>query len=113
MLTGRVNCAVAAKGIASLSDMLLTPGPELVGHDHLGNGTLVSAQSLVDAFLKDSMLAAPRQDIDITTPGRFLASLLTPAIANERQRHVLLERMGWQSAPRTLQELAEQIGLTD
>lgn len=87
--------------------LLLTPGPELVGHDHLGNGTLVSVQSQVDAFLKDSVLAATRQDIDTTSPDRFLESLLTPAIGNERQRRVLLERMGWQSAPRTLQDIAE------
>ena len=97
----------------SLGEMLLMPGPDLIGHNHCGSGTLASVQSSVDSFLNDSMFAPPPPpELDTTSADRFLTSLLTPVISDERQRRVLLERMGCQSAPRTLKEIAEQLGLT-
>jgi hypothetical protein len=112
MMTGRVRRAIAGKGITSLGEMLLMPGLELIGHDHLGNGTLASVQSLIDAFLKHSMNGSPRLEIDTGSPDGFLTSLLKPVIGNERQRRILLERMGWRSDPRTLNDVAQQFGLT-
>lgn len=114
MMTGRVRRAVAERGITSLGEMLLTPGSKLIAHAHLGNSTLARAQSFIDAFLKQAinMNGSPRVEIDTASPEDFLVSLLKPVIGNERQRRVLLERMGWRSDPCTLKEVALQLRLT-
>jgi hypothetical protein len=111
-LTGRVQRAVTEKRITSLGQLLLTPGTQLIGRHHLGSGTLAKTRSLVDAFLRDSLTDFPRIEADVRTPEGFLRSLLTPIVSDERQRHVLLERMGWQSEPRTLEELSHELRLT-
>ncbi|NLX96451.1 MAG: hypothetical protein GXY83_09765 [Rhodopirellula sp.] len=112
MTTGRVQRAVAEKGITCLGEMLLTPGGDLIGHGHAGSGILARAQSLVEGFLKQSMNGSPRAEIDTRSPEDFLVSLLYPVVSNERQRLVLLERMGWRSDPRTLKEVGLQFNLT-
>ena len=111
-MSGRVRRAVAGKGITSLGQLLLTPGGKLIGQNRLGYGTLTKTRSLVDEFLNHSMKCLPRKEVDLRTPDGFLLSLVQPVIGKERERRVLLERMGWRSEPRTLDELAQEFGLT-
>ena len=51
-------------------------------------------------------------EVDVSSPDGFLLSLILPAVGKERQRRILLERMGWRSEPRTLEELAQELGIT-
>ncbi len=111
-MSDRVTRAISEKGVATIGDMLMTPGDELLSHKGFGNGTLGKIQRTTEEFLQHSAEGIGQTELDIQSSGTFLASLIQPIIKDERERHILLERMGWQSAPRILQELADQLGLT-
>jgi len=108
----RSRRALAAKNITSLGELLLTPGPELIGPKKLGPETLAKTQSIVTDFLRYSLDSCSGFRLDTSSLESFLFSLVDPVVKHERQKRVLLERMGWRSEPRTLEELASEYGVT-
>ena len=63
-------------------------------------------------FLRESGDGSLDAKLDTRSPEAYLESLLRPALADKRQRRIVLERMGWRSAPPTLEELGQQFGIT-
>ncbi|NUQ62617.1 MAG: hypothetical protein HUU20_09020 [Pirellulales bacterium] len=110
-LPKRASRKLAARNIVSLGELLLTPGQELLGRS-FNNGTLAKTRAVVDEFLRKSLSGELSVDVDWHTPHDALHSLLRPVLSDKRQRTILLERMGWRSEPRTLEELAREFGVT-
>ena len=109
-LSKRVKRAIADKRITSLGELLLTPGAALTETKGLSKYTLDQVRANVEEYLTYWLGDTPQTKVNWATPDGLLLSLLEPIITDERQRRVLLERMGWQSKPRTLLEIGRECG---
>lgn len=107
-----VKQVFAERHITSLGELLLTPGLELTKSNRFREGALRQTQAHVDEYLLYSFHGSSTTELDWSTHDGFLLSLVGPVIVDTRQRQVLLERMGWQSASRTLKALGHEFGLT-
>ena len=108
----RAKQVLAERKITSLGELLVTPGLELIEPTSSGKRTLGQLRANVDEYLVYSLNSPLPTELDWGTPDGFLLSLTRSIIVDERQRRLLLERMGWQSKPRTLESLAREFGLT-
>ena len=102
---------LAVASVRSLGELLLTPYGQLMGPNELSVVSLVRLQALVKEFL-----CGPEEhalpEVDYSTPEGFLASLVARVLRDERQRRILLNRIGWRGPPPTLEALAQEYGVT-
>ena len=108
----RVRRALTERRIASLGELLLTPGGALTETKGFSRYTLNQVRADIHEYLTHSLSSPLRTDVNWDTLDGFLLSLLQPIITNERERRVLLERMGWQSQPRTLEDIGQDFSLS-
>ena len=96
-------------GMTTLGELLLTPWPKLIG---CGRKALTRMHHAVRDFLTRWLDGPLPRALDTSSPEAFLASLVERGIENERERLVVLERMGWRSEPCTLKDIGGEIGCT-
>jgi len=111
-LPKRASRGIRDAGIERLGQLLLTPYKDLLGASNFGEGSLAKTQEVVAGFLRNSLDLGCRPKVDYSSPGVFLASLVSPVLTNKRQRRIFLLRAGWDGAPRTLEELGQEYGVT-
>lgn len=104
--------AIAKAGIGRVGELLLIPGGQLRRRCGFYRKRLVQVQSVVAEYLASGLLFSLQVQPDYSSPDAFLASLVTPAVQDARERGILLGRMGWCSAPLALEELGRRHGVT-
>ena len=55
---------------------------------------------------------AAAAEVDYSSPEAYLVSLIRPVLSNERQRQILMLRMGCEDEPKTLNDLGKVFGVT-
>lgn len=111
-LPAAASRAITKAGIQHVGELLLVPGAQLRRRCGFSRKRLVQVQSLVAEFPAVPLRLSLRLQTDYSSPDAFLASLISPVVQDERERGVFLGRMGWRSAPITLEALARRYGFT-
>lgn len=106
------RCALTDAAIHTVGELLLTPYVQFLGPQNFGNATLTSLRSAMAEFRKALLEQAAAPEVDYSSPEAFLVSLIRPVLSNERQRQILLLRMGCEDEPRTAVDLAKVFGVT-
>ena len=107
-----VNRTLDKKEIEGLGQLLLSSWKDLIRLPCFGAAALEKTQADVRDFLGDRQGSSTLANVDYSSPEAFLLSLLTPVMAEKRQRRVLMKRLGGDGRVCTLAEIGQEHGLT-